>query len=112
MKKKVKNTYKLAIKTAKEKKDAKSVSVAFKAIDKASKKSMMHKNKAARMKSALSKLVGGSASNAAEVKTKSTTEAKPSAQKTSASKPTVKKTTVKQSVAKATKKKTSAKTSK
>ncbi len=56
--KKVKNAFKLSVKKAREGASEKTVSAAFKAMDKAVKKNIIHKNKAARMKSALSKLVG------------------------------------------------------
>lgn len=55
--KKVKMTFKESVKQAKIAKSEKTVSAAFKAIDKAAKKNLIHKNKAARIKSALSKLV-------------------------------------------------------
>ncbi len=80
--KKVKTTFKLAVKKAKSEKNAKTVSGAFKAIDKAVKKNIIHKNKAARMKSALSKLVGGSATKRKSVETKTTPAKTKSAAKT------------------------------
>jgi small subunit ribosomal protein S20 len=48
-----------AIKTAAGIKDIKALSVAFKAIDKAAKGGVIHKNKAAHLKSQLSKLAKG-----------------------------------------------------
>lgn len=60
--KKQKEQYKDLIKAAKKSSVAKDVSAAFKAIDKAAKNNLMHKNKAARLKSALSKLLDGKAS--------------------------------------------------
>ena len=50
---------KAAVKEAKLKPTAKSISEAFSSIDKAVKKYIIHKNKAARVKSSLSKLLGG-----------------------------------------------------
>lgn len=47
----------VALRVAGKKKDLKSVSSAFSAIDRASKKFVIHRNKAARMKSSLSKLL-------------------------------------------------------
>ncbi len=79
--KKVKNIYKEAVKKAKIAKNAKTVSVAFKAIDKAVKANIMHKNKAARMKSSLNKLISPSTS-----KTKAA-PAKEAAPKTAKAKP-------------------------
>jgi len=47
----------LALKEAREKKTAKAVMAAYSALDKAAKKRVIHKNKAARLKSRLIKLV-------------------------------------------------------
>src|SRR5258706_9809793 len=58
---KIKDTYKDLVKAAKLKKTPEALSKAFSGLDKAAKKHLMHKNKAARMKSALSKIVGGTA---------------------------------------------------
>lgn len=66
--KKVKTTFKESVKKAKVVKTEKTISAAFQAIDKAAKKHLIHKNKAARMKSALSKLVNKGAKKTAEVK--------------------------------------------
>lgn len=79
--KKVKNTYKAVVKKVKVDKNVKSLRVAFKGIDKAVKKNIIHKNKAARMKSSLSKMVGTSKSKA-QSKTASTTAAKTTKAKT------------------------------
>ncbi len=57
----VKVAFKKAVKKARETKTPKSLSEAFKAIDKAAKANIFHKNRAARIKSSLSKLVGKSA---------------------------------------------------
>ena len=57
--KKVKELFKKLLKDAKVSKKAEDVSKAFSSIDKAAKHHILHKNKAARMKSALSKLVEG-----------------------------------------------------
>ena len=73
----VKNTYKLAVKKARTEKNAKSVNAAFKAIDKAAKKNLIHKNKAARMKSALSKLIAGKSTKPTTAKTAETKGTKP-----------------------------------
>ena len=47
----------IAIRTAKKKKVASAVSLAFSAIDRAAKVNIIHKNKAARLKSQLAKLI-------------------------------------------------------
>lgn len=57
--KKVKETFKKLVKEAKLTKKAETVSKAFSAIDKAAKHHILEKNKAAHMKSALSKFVEG-----------------------------------------------------
>jgi|GEM_PF-474347 len=57
--KKLKTLYKSLIKKAKEEPTPESISIAFKAIDKAAKKNLMHDNKAAHLKSALSKVSSG-----------------------------------------------------
>lgn len=54
--KKIKDALKLFLKKAKTKKTPESVSEAFSSIDKAVKHHLIHKNKAARVKSSLSKL--------------------------------------------------------
>lgn len=54
--KKVKNLFKSMVKKAKENPTPQAISEAASAIDKATKYNLMHENKAARMKSALSKL--------------------------------------------------------
>ena len=53
--KKLKDLMKMAVKTAGKKSSEENISKAFRAIDKAAKANVIHKNKAARMKSALSK---------------------------------------------------------
>ena len=55
--KRLKETYRKLVKAAKVSKSKDSVSKAFQAIDKAAKNNIMHKNKAARMKSSLSKIL-------------------------------------------------------
>ena len=55
--KKLKEVFKKLIKTANTEKSAEAVSKAFSGIDKAAKKYIIHKNKAARLKSALTKAV-------------------------------------------------------
>jgi small subunit ribosomal protein S20 len=57
--KKQKEQYKDLIKAARKNANAATVSTAFKGIDKAAKNNIIHKNKAARLKSALSKLLAG-----------------------------------------------------
>lgn len=59
--KKVKDLYKKLVKEAKASKKAADLSKAFSSIDKAAKHHILPKNKAARMKSALSKVVEGKA---------------------------------------------------
>ncbi len=65
---KIKDTYKDLVKKAKAAKTPEALSKAFSSLDKAAKKHLMHKNKAARMKSALSKIAGGTAPKQALVK--------------------------------------------
>ncbi len=55
----LKTTFKNLIKDANKSQTAESVSAAFSAVDKAAKKNLIHKNKAAHIKSALSKVIGG-----------------------------------------------------
>jgi small subunit ribosomal protein S20 len=52
---KIKEKYKNLIKSAKVKKTLETISKAFTAIDKAAKQNIIHKNKAARLKSSISK---------------------------------------------------------
>jgi ribosomal protein S20 len=66
--KKVKDLYKKLIKEAKVSKKAADVSKAFSSIDKAAKHHILPKNKAARMKSALSKVAEGKAPSAGPAK--------------------------------------------
>lgn len=56
---KIKTTYKKLLKAAKVKKSPEAVALAYKAIDKAAKKNVIHDNKAARLKSSLTKVVSG-----------------------------------------------------
>lgn len=88
--KKVKNNFKAVVKKAKETKDEKALSAAFKGIDKAVKKNIIHKNKAARMKSSLSKMVGGKTKATPSATAAKTPSAKPAARTTKkpAAKPT------------------------
>jgi len=51
------NKVKTAVKEAREKKTKKAVEAAYKALDRAAKKKVIHKNKASRLKSRLVKLV-------------------------------------------------------
>lgn len=94
--KKVKELYKKLIKDAKASKKAETVSKAFSSIDKAAKHHILPKNKAARMKSALAKAVGGVTSQAV----KATASAEKSVKKVSSKVPAVKKTTAKKSAQK------------
>jgi small subunit ribosomal protein S20 len=55
--KKVKNTYKELVKAAKLEKTEKAVSAAFSSLDKAAKKHIIHANKAARLKSSITKIL-------------------------------------------------------
>lgn len=57
--KKLRELYKKLIKKAKQVRTAESVDAAFKQIDKAAKNKLIHENKAARLKSALSKSLSG-----------------------------------------------------
>ena len=57
--KKTKVTYRKLVKKSNTEKTSDSLSMAFSSIDKAAKKNIIHKNKAARMKSALAKKVSG-----------------------------------------------------
>lgn len=71
---KIKNLYKKLLKQAKAKPSAESISAAFSAVDKAAKKFIIHKNKAARLKSSLAKAV--STGPVAKTTVKTTTKAK------------------------------------
>lgn len=55
--KKIKNAFKAVLKDVRENPSAKAVEKAFSSLDKAAKKGIIHKNKAARLKSAVSKLL-------------------------------------------------------
>ncbi len=57
----IKRTYKKLVKDARNVPSEESISAAFSAIDKAAKKQVIHKNKAARLKSSLSKVASGDA---------------------------------------------------
>ena len=71
--KKIKDTYKSLVKKAKEAKSPKAISSAFSAVDKAAKKNVLSKNKAAHLKSSLAKQIGSkdASSVPAAAKTKS-----------------------------------------
>ncbi|MDO8488230.1 MAG: 30S ribosomal protein S20 [bacterium] len=58
----VKNLYKNAVKKMRQKPNAKALTEAFSRLDRAAKTHVIHKNKAARLKSRLSKLLAKSAS--------------------------------------------------
>jgi small subunit ribosomal protein S20 len=81
--KRVKSTYKDLLKKARTDGSEKAVSEAFSAIDKAAKNHVIHKNKAARLKAALTKTASG--------EVKSTTPSKKPTKKASAKKATKKK---------------------
>ncbi len=70
--KKIKVTFKSLVKKAKETKSAEALGQAFSAVDKAVKKNILNKNKAARMKSSLAKQVSSDKPAAASVKVKKT----------------------------------------
>jgi|SRR5579885_325597 len=70
---KIKETFKNVLKQAKAVKTPEALSKAFSALDKAAKANVIHANKAARLKSSLSKLAGG----------KKTTKQKPSSSQSS-----------------------------
>lgn len=89
--KKLRSTYKTLIKKARKDPSAENMSAAFKQIDKAAKNHLMHENKAARLKSSLSKVTVS-------------TEAKPQED--------TKKTTAKKTAVKTPKKKVTKTTSK
>ncbi len=77
---KVKETFKELVKSAKANPSADALSKAFSGLDKAVKENVIHKNKAARMKSSLSRLVAGAGVEKRENKTSEhkTTEKKTS----------------------------------
>lgn len=87
--KKMKETFRSLLKKARVNPTAEAVSLAVSAIDKAEKNNLMHKNKAARLKSALSKVASGKAP--APNATKKTTTKKPVKTSKKASKKTSKK---------------------
>lgn len=89
MNKKMKETFRSLLKKARVNPTPEAVSLAVSAIDKAEKNNLMHKNKAARMKSALSKVAAGTSKTAAP--TKKTTAAKKKEIKKSAKKSSKKK---------------------
>lgn len=82
--KKVKDGYKKLFKAAVKAKTADSLSKAFQAIDKAAKQNILHANKAARLKSSLSKLVpaGSQKSTAKSAAVKTDSKKATSAKKT------------------------------
>jgi small subunit ribosomal protein S20 len=73
---KMKKTFKKLIKEAKASTAPEAVNAAFSSIDKAAKKNIIHKNKAARLKSALAKVVGGTGVKLAVKASKSSKKAK------------------------------------
>ena len=74
--KKFKVTFKKLVKKAKEERTSEAVSKAFSSVDKAAKKNVLPKNRAARIKSALARAVAAPEKSAAPVKAKSKTKAK------------------------------------
>ena len=73
---KVRNRMKLAVKAARDSKDASKLPAAYQAIDRAQKKNLLHKNKAARMKSQLAKLSAPTPKQPVKPKAKKTVRAK------------------------------------
>ncbi len=71
---KVRNRMKLAVKAARDSKDASKLPAAYQAIDRAQKKNLLHKNKAARMKSQLAKLSAPTPKQLVKPKAKKTTK--------------------------------------
>lgn len=59
---KIKKAYKKLLKVAKLEKTTEAISAAYQAIDKAAKKNILHDNKAARLKSSLTKVASGALS--------------------------------------------------
>lgn len=97
--KKVRALYKSLIKKAKKEPTKENMSAAFKQIDKAAKNNIIHDNKAARLKSALSKVSGSESKGTNESQeskgTKASQAKKPALKKTAKTgekKPTTKKT--------------------
>src|SRR5579872_2071776 len=88
--KKIKETYKTLLKKAKEKNTPQTVGKAFSAVDKAAKKNILSKNKAARLKSSLSKNV--SEKTVHSTKTVHTAKKAETASKKEATKPAAKTT--------------------
>ena len=66
----------LVLKKAQKKPTQENIRIAFKTIDKGVKKDIFHKNKAARIKSSLSKLINKKSKSSAESKTPKSTKAK------------------------------------
>lgn len=87
--KKQREQYKDLIKDAKKSPSEKAVSAAFAAIDKAAKNNLIHKNKAGRLKSSLSKILGGK--KATPTQNAEKTAAKPSGKAAKTTKATPKK---------------------
>ena len=84
--KKQKEQYKDLIKAAKKQPNEKTVSAAFKGVDKAAKNNIMHENKAARLKSSLSKLLPGGKKVSATEKIEKKDASKSAAKKETSSK--------------------------
>jgi small subunit ribosomal protein S20 len=97
--KKVKTTYKSMLKEAKENPTAESISAAVSSVDKAVKNHIIHANKAARIKSSLSKVTPDSAAK------KKTVKNAPPSKKAKATKVKATKAAAKKASTKTTKKK-------
>lgn len=82
--KKVRTVFRTLVKKATNNPTVEAVSEAFSQIDKAAKKNLIHKNKAARMKSSLAKMIG--AEKKAPVKAKTNTKKKAAVKKSVAKK--------------------------
>lgn len=76
-----KGTYKKAVQTARRGATPSTLSAAFKALDRASKINVIHPNKAARLKSRLSKLIGSKSTITVTPKAKKKTKVKKSSKK-------------------------------
>lgn len=89
---KIKDTYKALVKKARTLKTLDAINAAFSGLDKAAKNHIIHKNKAARLKSSLSKTVsGGEKSETAKPVVKKAKSTKTPVKKTVSKKPRAKK---------------------
>ncbi len=92
--KRVKSMYKNLLKKAKENPTTETMSAAFKSIDKAAKNHIIHDNKAARLKSSLSKVTVGKVAVAVKKSTKTAQKKKAAKAKSLSNKKVVKKSTL------------------